>query len=478
MTLPQIAVVGFVNAGKSSLVAALSEHGDIAIDEQGGTTRQCHAYTCPRSGEPSLVLIDTPGFQDARHANAWMQQWQDANAGATGPDSVRAFLEAFADSGRFVNEARVLETVLTCAAGLLYVAHADRRYRTSHDAEMALLARTGQPRMGVLNRVGKARHAEKWRDAMRSHFGKVVEIDAVHATFAQRMDLFASFTGLDDAWAPSIRRAVALLRGDRRAIHQRVADALGDLLVEVLSLRVEVPFAADEPAARERAEERARATARQRIAAATTAARRSVQDALGHERVSYAEEDRAVVAGELELDEVWRRFGMSRLQLVRNGVVAGSLTGGAIDAAVGQISFGTGMVIGAITGGFAGFAATRDFAISAPGLPGLFGRPRRVVVLPPTSDDWPVVVLEQGLIHFEAFAGISQAAREQGLGATRIPGGGFFVHFAADLRKAFLSATARIARRGRKGQAIDDDLRESLIRPIRAMVDTIDPLGD
>ncbi len=478
MNVPEIAIVGFVNAGKSSLVAALSEHGDIEIDELGGTTRTCHRYTCPRGGNPLLVLIDTPGFQDARHANVWMAEWQGARAGSTGPESVRAYLHAHAGERAAVNEVRVLQAVMDCGAGLIYVAHADQRCKRSHEAELALLARTGRPRMGVLNLAGNAQYADKWRGTLAVHCGKVHEIDAVYATFAQRMQLLNSFKGLDDDWAPSITRAVQLLQRDRERIHDTAADAIATCLCDCLTARVYVPFSEAESGSRDRAEASAGKRLRHRLADTEAAARRTVQDALGHERVAYRADEQALVDADIDSAEVWRRFGMGRLKLVATGVGAGAATGAAVDLAVGEISFGAGMAIGSVLGAVAGLAATRDVEVTVPGLRLGLGNPTKVEARPPRRGDFPIVLLNRAFVHFEAFAGLSHANRTDVAGPGQEAGASRFAALPGPVQKDLLRALAPIVKAARKGRQPTDVDRGCLAGELRRILDTLDPISE
>ena len=72
--VPTFVVVGHVNKGKSSVVATLTEDPTVPIDWTPGTTATTGAYTLMVEGKPVLRLLDTPGFQDAPAALAWMQK--------------------------------------------------------------------------------------------------------------------------------------------------------------------------------------------------------------------------------------------------------------------------------------------------------------------------------------------------------------------------------------------------------------------
>ena len=70
---PRFAVVGRVNKGKSSIVATLAEDDSVRIDPRPGTTTEVREYPVSVDGRPLFVLVDTPGFEDAPHALAWLR---------------------------------------------------------------------------------------------------------------------------------------------------------------------------------------------------------------------------------------------------------------------------------------------------------------------------------------------------------------------------------------------------------------------
>lgn len=72
-TLPEIAFVGRSNAGKSSLVNALTGRRTLArVSHTPGRTRQINFF---RLGE-KLILADLPGYGYARASKSLAQEWQ------------------------------------------------------------------------------------------------------------------------------------------------------------------------------------------------------------------------------------------------------------------------------------------------------------------------------------------------------------------------------------------------------------------
>ena len=87
----ELAVVGSVNKGKSSLVTTLCEIDSGLVDPLPRSTRESTQYAYDFSGaeneDPLFRLVDTPGFQQAREALAWVREQIDT--GMAEPDAIR-----------------------------------------------------------------------------------------------------------------------------------------------------------------------------------------------------------------------------------------------------------------------------------------------------------------------------------------------------------------------------------------------------
>ncbi len=71
--IPCFAVVGHPNKGKSSIVSTLAHDDSVRIAPESGTTTRCREFPMRVDGVDQYVLVDTPGFQRARRALAWMR---------------------------------------------------------------------------------------------------------------------------------------------------------------------------------------------------------------------------------------------------------------------------------------------------------------------------------------------------------------------------------------------------------------------
>ncbi len=342
---PVFVVVGHVNRGKSSVVSTLSADETVAIDMTPGTTQVCREYPMRVDGEVLYTLVDTPGFERARHVLAWLNE-QGAGT-AERRATVRRFVETFAGRGEYDQECELLRPILDGGA-ILYVVDASIPFSPSSEAEAEILRWTGRPRMALLNPIGEADHSEAWRPVLEQYFNVVRVFDAHEADFQRRLGLLRTLRELDEAWRPALDRAIAALDDDHARARERSAEAIADTLVELLT-HVEAlqlqPHEDPEPH-------------REGLAERFYAALRARESKLrGDLRGIYAHHNLEVEESRLEAERddlfdlsTWSRVGLSRAQVASGGGAAGAVLGGTLDLAVGGASLLLGTAVGAAAG--------------------------------------------------------------------------------------------------------------------------------
>jgi len=63
MNIPEFAVLGHPNEGKSTVVSTLSEDDGVKISRVPGETVVCRSFPVLIDGKEILTFTDTPGFQ-------------------------------------------------------------------------------------------------------------------------------------------------------------------------------------------------------------------------------------------------------------------------------------------------------------------------------------------------------------------------------------------------------------------------------
>lgn len=405
--VPVFAVVGRVNRGKSSIIATLAEEDSIAISPLPGTTRRCTSYDVELHGTVLFRLVDTPGFEEAARALAWLKQGEPSAAQRKA--RVRAFRDTFSNSPDFVEECELLTPILQGAA-ILYVVDGSTPFRENIMAEVEVLRWTGQPRMALVNRSASGDYVSVWHDALAPAFSVVRNFDAHAASFRERLRLLSLFCELVDEWHSPLSQAIELLKQEHERRLEQSAEEIAALLVACASHTVTVRGAPNGLDDRERkaVEGEFLDALRKREAEE----QRAVERLYRHHRLNAkhdAELERPLFQRDLFSERVWSSLGLTGKQLVATYSLAGATAGGTIDAMVGGASLMAGAVIGAAVGGAAALWQLGDRALSVVAVDGIVDRVnasgRKSVeyrVGPHQHLNFPFVLLDRALLHHRA----------------------------------------------------------------------------
>ncbi|MGA0058858.1 MAG: GTPase/DUF3482 domain-containing protein [Planctomycetota bacterium] len=414
MDVPTFVVVGNVNQGKSSVVAALSENTGIPIDSYPGTTRRAGSYVF-RSGDRALFqLVDTPGFQQPRQVLRWLRE--RATTASARPAAVRAFVDAHAASDAFRDEVELLRPILE-GAGILYVVDASSHLEPANEAEMEILRWTGQPAMALLNRVRDRDHAEEWRPTLRQFFHIVRDFDAHRARFGDRVALLRGFREIRPEWSPAIDAAVGAMEAESVRRNRLAAAAVADLMVAALCHVERRPLVEGDDESRVRAA--LEVAFRDAHRGLERRAREEVERIYGHPPLRGEEPDAELLAGDLFAAATWEAFGLSRAQLLQVGAVSGAAVGVLADLGVGGMSLGAATALGAGLGAAAAWFGGQGLAKVRTGgaadwkgrlLPFL-GTGTFLTMGPVRNQRYAWVLLDRALVHARAVRDRSHACR-------------------------------------------------------------------
>jgi len=356
-TIPTLAIMGHPNAGKSSVVATLTENDRIAIDKRAGTTTHSDEFPVVIDGETIMVFIDTPGFQNPSDILEWFQAHPDDQ------DLAGAFVRAHGGDPMFSHDCELLEPV-AAGAGIILVVDGSKRIKEKDRVEMELLRLTGRPRMAILNNLStNDKHMPAWQDALNKSFNSVREFNAHRATYAERIALLNALKTIDQRWEPMLDKTVRAFQHDwQRRIDQSVTTIL-ELLRKALSHRVTKIVKVDDLKSddeRQAVQGKLTEAFQNDLRHMENEAQAQVRGHFRHNVWNLPAE--SLLQKDLFSDEVGEALGLSRHKLVLASTAAGAATGAAIDLGVGGLSMGLGALIGATTGGALGILGTAALA--------------------------------------------------------------------------------------------------------------------
>jgi uncharacterized protein DUF3482/50S ribosome-binding GTPase len=478
---PRFAVVGRVNKGKSSIVATLAEDDSVRIDPRPGTTTEVREYPVRVDGRTLFTLVDTPGFEDAPRALAWLRA-REVSA-ADRPARVAELLRAHEGTDEFVDERKLLAPILA-GANALYVVDGTRPFRRNYEAEMEILRWTGRPGMALVNRIGGEDHTAQWRRALDQYFNVVRDFDAFSVTFEERLRLLEAFRELRPESRSAIDEAVTALVAQRRRRRDEAAAEIADLLFDELTRTEEI--AVGDAGALEKERDRLERSFHDHLRAREETARRRIEALYAHSEVRFEEAslERPVFQQDLFAEETWKVLGLTPAELVAASALAGAAVGGAVDVFVGGASVMAGTAIGGAAGGATAlFGLGRRFARVRQVGPGGFAGwlvaarrywdgGRRFRIGPHAQPNFPWVLLDRALLHYDSVARRTHARR-----GTIALGDGGRAGLVADFARAERRNLEELFRKIRRtAEDPRRELRDALEWSIARILRRIDPL--
>lgn len=342
----RLAVVGHTNTGKTSLLRTLTRNPDFGqVDNRPGTTRHVETVRLQMTPNIAIELLDTPGLEEALELGALIDQISPPETRIDGPERIQRFLQSAEGAQRFEQEARVLQGLLTCQAGL-YVIDARDPVLSKHKEELAILAQCGRPLLPVLNFIhAPGQRTEQWRQALsRLGLHAMVEFDTVAPALNGEEQLYSKLALLLDPFSGLLGKIKEGVAAQKKKRHEDALMLIADLLIDAAAFRLTAP-----PEKKE-------------IALATQQLRDAIRQreqqcvVLLLQQFNFRSEDYLDEALPLE-GEKWGMDLFSPQALkeagieVSLGAATGAAAGFTVDLITGGLSLGAGTLAGAAAGG-------------------------------------------------------------------------------------------------------------------------------
>jgi predicted GTPase len=179
--IPEFAIIGHPNEGKSSVLSTLAEDDSVRISPIPGETRDCRSFPVIVDGREILRFTDTPGFQNPARVLAELKKRKEAIY------PLREFREFAADIEDLHDDHELLGPVER-GAGIIYVVDGSRPVRGVDRMEMEILRFTGKPRMAIINcKAEDEQYLDGWKSEFRKNFNSFRVFNAHRATYAERI---------------------------------------------------------------------------------------------------------------------------------------------------------------------------------------------------------------------------------------------------------------------------------------------------
>ncbi|NCA68722.1 MAG: DUF3482 domain-containing protein [Sphingobacteriia bacterium] len=389
--IPRLAIMGHPNAGKSSVVATLTENDLIAIDKRAGTTIESAVYPVIIDGRVVIEFIDTPGFQNPSAILEWFQA-QDGKR-----ELARAFIQAHRADPLFDHDCALLEPVADGAA-IILVVDGSKRIKEKDRVEIELLRLTARPRMAILNNLtNQTRYMTQWRDALSKAFNSVRDFNAHRATYAERIRLLQALKSIDQRWEPLVEEAIDAFEVDWSRRTELAVSTILAVLKDTLAFKVSRTVKQNQlvfKSGRERIKSELMVDFEDGLRKLEVQAQEQIRANFRH-HVWHMPPD-SLLGKDLFSEEVNQALGLSKRQLALVGMAAGAASGATIDLTTAGHSLGAGALIGAATGGVLGLVGSKALAkLDIDRAPGT----QRFTIGPVQNPRFPFVLLDRIVLY-------------------------------------------------------------------------------
>ncbi|MBW1799108.1 MAG: GTPase/DUF3482 domain-containing protein [Deltaproteobacteria bacterium] len=346
--VPEFAIVGHPNEGKSAVVSTLAEDDSVRVSPYPGETIVCQTFPVMIDGREIIRFTDTPGFQNPKKILTWMKK-------NPAPDDriLRVFRESHAGDPDFREDCELFEPIAR-GAGIIYVVDGSRPVRKVDLAEMEILRLTGRPRMAIINcKEEEAGYLEHWKSEFRKHFNAIRVFNAHRATCAERIDLLENLKSIDQDWAAALEMVISAFKEDWRQRNALTADIIGGMLEDCLGYSIARNFTErrDEASLRKKLQE----DFNRAIEKIEKTAHRKIRKLFKHNIFNYDLPPCSILHEDIFSKKTWQLLGLTPKQLITAAGVAGGGIGVALDVAAAGLTFGVFTAVGGLLG--AGWAA-------------------------------------------------------------------------------------------------------------------------
>lgn len=341
--IPEFAVVGHPNEGKSSVLSTLAEDDSVRVSPIPGETRECQIFPVTIDGREIIRFTDTPGFQNPRKTLQWMQEHQGSDESL-----IRDFIEFHQDDPDFHDDCKLFQPLLR-GAGIIFVVDGSRPLRNVDKAEMEILRLTGCPRMAIINcKDEETAWLGKWQAEFRKHFNSIRLFDCCQATYKERIELLESLKGIDQEIQPTLDAVVEVFRSDWQARNRLVVELLLGLLEEGLAYSHSV--ALKSKSNEEELKKKLHHEYEQFMRKLETRCQKEMRTLFKHNIFDLELPSQSILKEDLFSEKTWEFLGLNSSQMIMAGALSGAALGAGVDVAAAGLSFGVFSTIGGLLG--------------------------------------------------------------------------------------------------------------------------------
>ncbi len=389
--IPEFAVLGHPNEGKSSVVSTLTEDDQIKVSRIPGETMVSRKYTVRIDEKEIIRFVDTPGFQVPRQTLAWFKAF-----GGDPTRIVEQFIDIHKKDPFFADECELLRPVAR-GAGIIYVVDGSRPVRDDDLAEMEILRLTGRPRMAIINaKTDEKDYTQDWKLEFRKHFNSIRLFNSNRANFMERIQMLESLKAIDQEWEPELSQVIRAFKQDWQKRNRLVTALISQTIEKSLLFSVSevIQSSSDQEEIKKRLNEKYEV----HIKKIEKQMFKKIRTLFKHTLFEYQLTEYSILKHDLFSRQTWELLGLTKEQLAAAGAVVGGTMGAVIDTAAAGITFGVFTALGGILG--AGSALLGGKKITKKKIAGIWLGGDKLKLGPNKNLQFLYILIDRGLIYY------------------------------------------------------------------------------
>ena len=392
-TIPEFAIIGHPNEGKSSVLSTLAEDDSVQVSSTPGETTVCRTFPVLIDGREMLKFTDTPGFQNpGRVLSELKKRFLESL------DPIKDF-RSFAATVPELHDDWELLAPLERGAGIIYIVDGSRPVRNVDKAEMEILRLSGRPRMAIINcKEDEEKHLKAWKNEFRKNFNSNRRFNAHRATYSERISLLEALKSIDQDWQDTLDEIVSIFKADWKNRNNVTADIITTLLHEALTLKLHenINISTDTQQARTRLFTRYSKKLRHKERNAYTEIKRLFK----HNIFNYELPHHSLLHDDLFDEKTWQLLGLTKKQVIIAGGIGGAALGASLDVAALGHGLGVFTAVGSMAGALGALFGGEKFSRQAEIL-GISLGGNQIQMGPTKSIDLLFVLLNRSLLFYQ-----------------------------------------------------------------------------
>ncbi len=391
--IPEFAILGHPNEGKSSVLSTLAEDDSVRVSATPGETTECRTFPVVIDGREVLRFTDTPGFQNPGRVLSELKKRTE-----TEENPLKTFREYAKTVPELHDDCELLGPVER-GAGIIYVVDGSRPVRNVDRAEMEILRLTGKPRMAIINcKEDDNEHLLAWKTEFRKNFNSNRVFNAHRATYAERILLLETLKSIDQDWHQVLSEVVAAFIKDWAGRNNATADIITSLLTDALTLQLTGNLGSEEEA--DQCRKKLFSDYSDSISRLESKAHKRIRNLFKHNIFQYDLPPHSILHKDLFDERTWQLLGLTRQQIIIAGGLGGAAIGAGLDVAALGHGLGMFTAMGTLAGALGAFFGGENISdkFSLMGIP-LGGK--QIQIGPAKSIDLLFVLLNRSLLYYQ-----------------------------------------------------------------------------